>query len=109
MTSVSEDTVSPSDNTPLTCVASGNPVPSVVWVHNNNTILPQEAYVTDGIIDSLPNITVVVEVPAGGSSGAREYICVATTVYNDTDTFSSQESLFIQASKCMCVLLSVLI
>ncbi len=82
----------------LTCTASGNPVPSVAWVFNDTILTSRETYITYGDTDTLPNNTAIVELNTEGSTAVEEYICVATTMYNDT-TFSDQDSLYLRASE----------
>ena len=84
----------------LTCTAVGNPLPKLMWTHDNRTIEPMYTSMADTYP---PTVTLTVEVDASGATGHEEYTCEAM-VQQDGNNFTSNASLLLQAGRNTVVL-----
>ena len=78
----------------LTCVARGNPVPSVTWVFNNTVLPTQFTYIIDGDASTLPATGAIVEVFAANTTGTELYTCIANNTH-EAETANTEVSLFL--------------
>ena len=77
----------------LTCTATGNPPPNVVWVHDNKTLQLDNVTISPG---SPPVTVATVQVYGVNATGDEVYTCIA----EDTETSAiSQQRLFLRECK----------
>ena len=74
----------------ITCTATGYPVPDIVWLNNDGSVVDENRIKTDSVmatgVGNLSNVSVSMTV---GRNDAGVYICIANNfIGNDTRTIN---------------------